>query len=749
MSSAARTRLVRLFVRIAISGLSLAIFALHIAGTPRLEIIDRVENYLYDVRVRLTMPGTVDDRIVIIDIDEASQVELGQWPWPRDTLATIVDKLFDHYGIRVLGFDALFAEAEETSAERLLESLSASGFAADPAFAAELAELRESMNSNVRFSESLIARDVVTGFVFKDSLSDNEPESTGTLPAPVIREAELSGVSVPFVKARGFAGTLAALQENAVGGGFFDSPLIDSDGVFRRAPLVQQYRGDLYPSLALAVTSTALGSPPVGLEFAETRSGSLSGIELEALRLGDRSIPVNEQVAVFIPFRGRQGSFPFIPAKDVFNTTVPVQQLEGRIALLGASAAGLLDLRSTPVGQRYIGVEAHANLIAGLLDGTIRQQPSYSNGLELFLLTVIGLLTVIVLPRLAPLTALAFVLVVLAAATGLNLWMWSALGLVVPLASLLSYTLVAALLQINYGFFVESRNKRHLSRIFGQYIPPSLVEEMDESGEEISLEGESRQMSVLFSDVRGFTTLSENLDARELTHLMNEFLTPITQVIQDHRGTIDKYMGDAVMAFWGAPLSDEAHARHAVLAGLKMIEAVGDLQSKFKKRGWPPIAVGVGIASGEMNVGNMGSEFRIAYTVMGDVVNLGSRLEGLTKQYGVDMIVSDGTAKLLPDFAFRELDLVRVKGKREPVAIFEPLGPKAELAANKLQELAVFSDAVDAYRRREWDTAQVLLDKLRHQQDELLYNVYLERIGQFRRNPPPDQWDGVFEHLTK
>lgn len=749
MSSAARLRGIRLLVRIAISGLSLLIFAMHIAGKPRFEIVDRVENYLYDVRIRLTMPGTLDKRIVIVDIDEASQVELGQWPWPRDTLATIVDNLFDHYGVRVMGFDALFAEAEETSAERLLELLETSELADQPEVMAKLATLRESLDSNIRFSEALIARNVVTGFVFKDSLSDNEPETTGTLPAPIIREAELSGVTVPFVQARGFAGTLKDLQDNALSGGFFDSPLIDSDGVFRRAPLVQRYRGDLYPSLALAVTHTALGAPPVGLEFANNRAGRLGGIDLESFRLGDRAIPVNEQVAVFIPFRGRQGSFPFVPAKDVFDLSAPPELLSDKIVLLGASAAGLLDLRSTPVGQRYIGVEAHANLIAGLFDGTIRQQPSYSDGLELFLLAVIGLLTVLVLPRLTPITSLAFVLSILFATMGLNLWMWTSLNLVIPVASLLGYTLVAALLQINYGFFIESRNKRHLSRIFGQYIPPSLVEEMDESGEEVNLEGESRSMSVLFSDVRGFTTISENLDARELTQLMNEFLTPITQVIQSHRGTIDKYMGDAVMAFWGAPLTDEQHARHAVEAGLKMIEAVSDLRQKFVEKGWPPIVVGVGVASGEMNVGNMGSEFRIAYTVMGDVVNLGSRLEGLTKQYGVDMIVSEGTAAMLPEFAFRELDLVRVKGKNEPVAIFEPLGLAAGLTDDETRNLEAFSNAIVAYRQKDWDTAQGLIIKVKHQQDEPLYNLYLNRIEQFRREPPPADWDGVFEHLTK
>ena len=729
--------------------MSLAIFAMHVASSPRFEIIDRIENYLYDVRVLLTMPGTVDDRIVIVDIDEASQLELGQWPWPRDTLATIVDHLFNDYAIRVLGFDVLFAEAEETSAERLLAELRQSGIAEIPQVRDELVRIAAELDSNVRFAESFIARDVVTGFVFKDSLAPNEPQSTGALPEPIIPAAAIDGVSIPFVDAQGFAGSLPALQENATTGGFFDAPVIDSDGVFRRAPLLQRYRGDLYPSLALAVAGLSLGSPPVSLSFASRKDERMSGIELDALLLGDRRVPVNEQVTVYIPYRGPQGSFPYVPAKDVFSGTAPQEILRDRIVLIGASAAGLLDLRSTPVGQRYIGVEAHANLVSGLLDGTILQQPSWTIGLEFSLLFVIALLTALVLPRLAPITALLFVIGLLFLTMALNLWMWTAQGLVVPLASLLCFTLVASVLQINYGFFVESRNKRHLSKIFGQYIPPSLVAEMDASGQDVSLEGESRTMSVLFSDVRGFTTLSEKLDARELTQLMNEFLTPITRVIHEHRGTIDKYMGDAVMAFWGAPLADDQHARHAVQAGMRMIRAVRDLGEDFAKKGWPPIAVGVGVSSGNMNVGNMGSEFRIAYTVLGDTVNLGSRLEGLTKQYGVDMIVSDGTARLLPDFAFRELDLVRVKGKHEPVAIYEPVGLASELPDSEREQIALFASAVAAFRKRNWDTAQATLHNLNERTEHLLYNVYLDRIEQFRREPPPADWDGVFEHLTK
>ena len=749
MPSATRTRTVRLLTRIAISGVSFALFAMHVAGTPRFEIIDRIENYLYDVRVRMTMPGTVDERIVIIDIDEASQLELGQWPWPRKTLAEIVDLLVDDYGVSVFAMDVLFAEEEETSAGDLIEELERSDVPLSPQVRAYLNELSESLDGNTAFAESMIARDIVTGFVFKDSLSRGEPATTGVLPAPIIRASDIEAVSVRFVEAAGFAGTLPAIQENAVAGGFFDSPLIDSDGVFRRAPLVQRYRGDLYASLGLATARVALGSPQVGLKFAAERDGQMRGIDLEYFQLGERLIPVDERVAVYIPFRGPQESFRFIPAKDVLNGTVAKEDLEGRIALLGASAAGLLDLRSTPVGQRYIGVEAHANLIAGLLDGTIRRQPSYAGGLELFLLFVVAAIAALLLPRIAPLSALALVFALLVSLALLNMWMWTSLMLVVPIASLLSYTLIAALLQITYGFFVESRNKRHLSTIFGQYIPPSLVEEIDETGEEVSLEGEKREMSVLFSDVRSFTTISEGLDARELTHMMNEFLTPFTAAIQEYRGTIDKYMGDCVMAFWGAPLTDEDHARHALLSAFAMLRAVESLDEEFTARGWPQIRVGVGIASGDMNVGNMGSEFRVAYTVMGDTVNLGSRLEGLTKQYGVDIIVNDRNAELVPDYAFRELDVVRVKGKTEPVSILEPVMPQSALDALERAELASYARALSAYRNKNWDIAQGIFEELHTKSGHLLYRIYLDRIAAFRAEPPPDDWDGVFEHLIK
>ena len=452
-------------IRIGISAVLLLVFALHIRGAQHYVLIDRIESYLYDVRLRLTMPNTIDDRIVIVKIDEASLSVLGQWPWSRDTLAQIVDKLFDEYHINILGFDVLYAEEEETSGKRVLNELAASPLGKLPEFQAEYRRLQKTLDSDTQFAESFIARNVVPGFVFKDFLAADEPEATGTLPPPLLRKEAIAGLTIPFVSARGYVGNLRQLQENAETGGFFDSPLIDADGVFRRAPLVQRYRGDLYPTLSLAIARLALGSPSVGFVFATTDADKRSGLDLEAFRLGEQEIAVDGQVAAFIPFRGRQGSFHYVSARSVLDGTAPRDILEGKIVLFGATAAGLLDLRSTPVGERYFGVEAHANLIAGLLDGTIKQEPAYAAGLELVILIVLGLLTGLVLPRLGALAGFLMVFGIVTVSLAGNLWMWSYLGLVVPLASTLTYTLVAGLLQINYGYFIESRNKRHLSGV--------------------------------------------------------------------------------------------------------------------------------------------------------------------------------------------------------------------------------------------------------------------------------------------
>ena len=737
----------RHLVRISLSLAVLLMFLLNTVGTVEFHFLQRMENFAYDFRLNLMMPSTVDQRIVILDIDEKSLQEEGRWPWSRNKLAGMIDKLFDQYKIKVLGFDVVFAERDESSGLKRIEEIARTHFKSDSKFQSVVKQIRPALDYDQMFADSLKNRPVVLGYYFRRG--EDGHGSVGVLPQPSCEAGTFAGKNIDFIISTGFGANLPELQKNAAAAGHFD-PLVDEDGISRRVPLVEQYEDAHYEALSLAVARVALGVPKVEAGFVGGMGVGDDYAGLEWLTLGQRTIPVDAQVATLIPYRGKRGSFPYISASDVLRDRVPPGVLENAIVLVGTTAPGLMDLRATPVDSVYPGVEVHANMIAGILDQNIKERPPYTLGAEFLMLLLSGLLLAFLLPRLNPLWATALTVAVLSASFMFNLLLWQSANLVLPIASVMLLVTVIFVLNMSYGFFVESRGKRQLAGLFGQYVPPELVDEMAKDPEAFSLEGESRDMTVLFSDVRGFTTISEGLDPKQLTQLMNEFLTPMTHVIHSHRGTIDKYMGDAIMAFWGAPLEDPQHARHALQAAIGMIESLKALQQDFAAKGWPPINIGVGLNTGPMTVGNMGSEFRMAYTVMGDAVNLGSRLEGLTKQYGVHIIVSEFTKAAVPDFIFRELDVVRVKGKDKPVAIYEPICPAGEEDQATQDELKLYREALKLFRAQNWDLAELQFLNLQKMYPErYLYAVYLERIAYYREDSPGADWDGAFTFKTK
>jgi len=733
-------------LRMALSLVITLPFLLNTLGVVHLGFIQRLENYTYDLRLQWTMPNTIDKRIVILDVDEKSLQEQGHWPWPRNDLAHLVDVLFDRYQIDVLGFDILFAERDGSSGLKNLEQLAQTELGSDAGFKTTLNKLRPKLDYDQLFANSLKNRRVVLGYYFRHD--ETQSASVGTLPSPVLARGSFNARQIGAMQANSYAANLPQLQQSASAGGFFNaSPLVAADGVFRRISLMQMYDGALYETLGLAVARLALGGHKIELNY---ENGEENAIALESVNLGNRRIPVDMDVATLIPYRGKQGSFVYVSASDVLQGRTSPELLRGAIVLMGTSAPGLLDLRTTPMQESYAGVEAHANLIAGILDNQIKARPPYTIGYEMIALLMVGVLLTLALPVLSPLWATLLALSSMVGLTAFNLSMWESANLVLPLASSLVLTLVLFFFNMSFGFFIESRGKRSLAKLFGQYVPPELVDEMAKDPDAYTLAGESRELTVLFSDVRGFTSISEGLDPRQLTLLMNEFLTPMTQVIHRHRGTIDKYMGDAIMAFWGAPLNDPLHAQHALQAAMDMIASLDALQVKFKAHGWPPIKIGVGLNTGEMTVGNMGSEFRLAYTVMGDAVNLGSRLEGLTKEYGVQIIVSEFTRAAVTGFVFRELDSVRVKGKDKPVQIYQPVGLAEQVSPDELAELAQYNTALTLYRAQSWKAAEAEFTALCFQYpDRYLYKLYVQRSQYFRDNPPGSEWDGSFTYLTK
>jgi len=735
------TEFYRYLLRYLFSGILFGLFLLHALHQITLPFLDRMELVTYDTRVQLGMPGGVDPRIVIVDLDEKSLAEEGHWPWPRPRLATLVERLFDQYHVGIVGFDVVFAESDTSSGITTINSLATQQLKDNPKFQELLPNLRAELDYDQRFADAIRGRPVVLGYYFGDL-----PRTSGTLPEPVLDLKQLAGRRINSVLALGYGANIPLLQDAAAATGHF-TPSTDADGITRRVPLLVEYGGHYYEALVLAIVRLLMespnsGKPPIIPEF--TKAG------LEWLRIGSLRLPVDNLAQALIPYRGPRGSFPYVSATDVLNGRVDPAILQKAVVLIGTTAPGLMDLRATPVGAVYPGVEVHANMIAGIFDQQIRERPSYTLAADTLQIFLLGGIAVIVLPLISPIWATLVTLLLFITAIAWNFAAWNWGNLVLELAPVITLIFLIYALDMAFGYFLEARTKHQLTSLFGQYVPPELVNEMARNPSNFSLEGTSREMTVLFSDVRNFTTISEGLDPRSLSQLMNAYLTPMTQIIHQERGTIDKYIGDAIMAFWGAPLEDAEHARHSVHSALIMQQRVQEITESFRKIGWPEIHIGVGINTGVMRVGNMGSEFRMAYTVMGDAVNLASRLEGLTKQYGVTIIVGEETRGSLPDFAFRELDRVRVKGKKEPVVIYEPLGTLSDLTPNQSEELKAYRQALNYYRVQDWEHAAVAFYRLQEKfPEKRLYQLYLERIETFRTHSPGADWDGVFIFTSK
>lgn len=717
----------------------------HVAGAYRLLAVDVLDNLIYDARLRLTMPRSIDDRIVIVDIDERSLAVVGRWPWGRDRLAALVDRLVDA-GAKAIGFDVVLAEPDRSSGLASLEQLAAGDMHGDARFLAALDGLRGRLDFDARFAAALHDRPIVLGYYMS-----GRSEAHGMLPPAVLPAIVFAGHRGQLRQASGFGGNLPRFQQAARTAGFFN-PVVDFDGNVRRVPLLIRYGDKVYESLSLAVARAALAAPTIGPGFGERGDRGddpLATLDLSTAR-GTVHIPVDESGAALVPFRGGARSFPYVSAADVLAGRVSAKQLAGRIVLIGTTAPGLLDLRSTPVGNVYPGVEIHANLISGMLDGAIKHVPGYADAIQVVTMLGIGLLMTFVLPWRAPVRATLGTLSLLAIVVAGDFALWTYGNAALPLAA--SVVLIAALFVFNmsFGLLVESRHRRQFASLFGQYVPPELVEEMSREPHRYSMGGRRAELTVLFSDVRGFTTIAETLDPEDLARWMNEYLGAMTDVIRAHRGTLDKYIGDAIMAFWGAPLADVQHAGLAVQAAMKMQAALAPLNAALAQRDQPAIRIGIGINTGPMTVGDMGSDVRRAYTVMGDAVNLAARLEGLSKHYGAGIVVGEATRAHSPDIVYRELDRVRVKGKREAVAIYEPVCEANALTSARADELDRWHTALERYRGGDWDAAEALLRALVEEAPESrLYALYLERLATMRERLCVGAWDGVHEFDTK
>ena len=737
------TRVSSRLAQAGLSALFVLLIAAHVAGLIHIAPMQRAEAWLYDVWLKRTAPAGVDDRVAILDIDEASLKSVGRWPWSRDTMTTLVEQLFDRYGVAAVGFDVVFAEPDTSSGLDTLKQLAQRELAGSRDFRTALEQLAPRLDYDARFARVLAERPLSLGYYFiPEGYGDAR---SGTLPPPALPADAFEPLQPGLPSPTGYGANLAAFQSAAQGAGFFNMRA-DEDGTARQMSLVSPYGADYYLALSASTLRVAFGGDAV---LAGVDQRAVLGRRYAApwLEVGGIRVPLGADGTVHVPYQA--GSpFPYISAAQVLTGKAPLEQLENRIVLLGSTAPGLADLRVTPFSNAFPGVEIHAHLISGMLDGTTRATPPWSDDARLLAVLLLGALLTAVLLRFGPAIGLAATIVLLALLLAAYGAAWSRFW-VVPMAAPMLTLFGLYALNTAYGFFAATRSKRQITKLFGQYVPPELAAEMSRDPAHYTMEGQSRDMTVLFSDIRGFTNFSEKLPPTELAEVLNAYLSTMTRIIQQHQGTIDKYIGDAVMAFWNAPVDLSDHATRAVATALDMQAALPQLNTEFAGRGWPEVKIGIGVNTGRMSVGNMGSEFRMSYTVMGDAVNLGSRLEGITKQYGVGILATQPTVDADPLHAFMKIDDVRVKGKETPVAIYEPLGPKDGLAEAARQNAAEFEAAYAAYQKQDWDAAEAALRALNARAPRPLYDIYLERIAHFRETPPPAAWDGVFVYTTK
>lgn len=706
-------------------------------------LILQVEGRIYNQIISLNWHSKPENpKVVIIDIDDKSLEKEGRWPWPRDKIAGLINKLKEN-GVVTIGLDIVMSEAETNYALGLIEKLSQSSkqISKDQKqLLSTLNNIANQVDNDQNLANVLRDQTVVLGFFFHN----DEDIRVGTISSALrdSRNKPLTANGLSVYQFMSFNGNLAAFTVAAANGGFVTN-LPDKDGVVRHALLLANYDNKIYPSLALAIAMNYLLTNNVSLL---KRNKQLIGIELEGVQ-----IPTNNNGQILIPFWGKPGTLNVYSATDILNNQFNPEELVGSIAVVGSSITLLSDLHHTPVAQLFPGVEIVGNLVKGLVGQKITWEFDWRSFQGTLYLLFFGLISALIFPFFGIFWKLAISLTIIIAILTITIALYVFNNIYIPPAFLLTIISLQTLVSFSYSFIIEKRQKRTMRKLFGQYVPNEYVNELIERPGNYGMEGLNREMTVLFTDIRSFTTLSETLDAARVKLLLNSFFTPMTKIIFDHRGTIDKYVGDMIIAFWGAPIEDKEHAIHAILCSLTFFEHLPQINANLLEIGLPPVNIGVGIASGPMNVGDMGSEFRRAYTVLGDTVNLASRLESLTKFYRVNILASDKTHSSSQNtILWRPVDKVVVKGRKNPLTIYQPLGNVTGASVQLLQELKTYETALTHYYKQDWLKAEKLFNKLKNENPETyLYQIYSERINLFKIAPPSPDWNGVYVHVSK
>ena len=682
----------------------------------------------------------LDNQIVIVDIDEPSLAQYGQWPWPRNLVAELVRKMVDS-GVKVIGFDIVFAEPDRLSPPHIAKSL------------VNLDQASKKRLERLPDHDTLLA-DVFreTQVVVSQSGVGNHTPSVGNFSPRKPTMIEVGEDPKPFIISYdGLLSTIPKLEEAAAGHGVISiSP--EPDGVVRRVPAILRIGEHILPALSLEMFRVASGESHLTVQ---TEFEGVRGV-----KIAETFIPTDKAGRVWVHFSKRNPQ-QYLSAASLLHRDGQSRILQDKWVLIGTSAVGLSDIKVTPVDGSVPGVEVHAQLLSMLLAQSFLTRPNWALAAEAISIFFLGLVILFWVPRLRALSSMLLTGCIFMGMIGVSWYAYSVQGMlldvsfgVVGLLGLYGY--------LSYNNYVrEEQSQRRIRNTFRRYLSPALVDQLARNPAQLKLGGETKLMTVMFCDVREFTSISEQYqsDPQGLTHLLNSLLTPLTEVILSHKGTIDKYMGDNIMAFWNAPLDDPDHAFHACQAAIEMVRSLERLnasrfrEAQAKNQPFIPLKVGIGINTGSCVVGNLGSEQRFDYSVLGDPVNIASRLEGQSKLYELEIVIGPQTAEQVRDrLALLEVDLITLKGKEKPARTYTVLGDHQLHTASEFQHLMkTHLDMLATFRSREWLRAQALLKECRENRHAPLgvYEQYEKRISHYQQQPPPPDWEGIFVATTK
>ncbi|MDN5090051.1 CHASE2 domain-containing protein [Aliarcobacter butzleri] len=705
--------------------LSLSIFlsAIYIFFPSLPDSLDnRLRDYLFTIRGKLPH----NQNVVIVDIDETSIKSLGQWPWSRDKLAKILENL-TLANVGIVGLDIVFAEEDRTSPHKILQDLKI--------------YKKDVPNYDLEFANVVENSPVILGYQFDLVKKDNVNAKVPQIPAIFIEKDKPQDKSY-LIEAYNTILNIPQIQDKAYSSGFFNN-IPDDTGIIRSVPLIISYDDTIYPSLALEVIRVINDTQKVVVQYDEN---GISNIVLD-----DISIPTDRYGRMLINFRGPERSFKYISAIDIYNNSFDKSEIDGKIVLIGTSAAGLFDLRATPFDSIFPGVEVHANIIDNILMQDFIYKASWLDGANILIIFVLSIIVVMLTTYT---TFWANPIIFISFSTSYLFLVYNLLfdyGIVLNILFPIVTVLIASIMTTLFDYFYNIKKEEAIKAKFASKVSKNVMDDILKNIDKNEFSAKSKEVTIFFSDIRGFTNISEKLDAKELISFLNRYMQPMSEIIIKYQGTIDKFIGDAIMAYWNAPIDIKNHCDLALKASLEQLEVLEKLNVELQKENLPKIDIGIGLNTGTVIVGEMGSSLRSDYTVIGDTINLGSRVESLCKYYDSKLNISNFTKdKLQEKYIVRFLDLVKVKGKNEPVEIWQVLG-SGEAKESLKEELDLYHKAIEFYKNSDFINALEIFESLENNENKTnknIYKIYITRCKEFIKTPPKN-FDGVYEHTTK